>query len=59
MGVERAQKILHDFVEGCVLDQFELTGEDLAALDAGEIDAFVEDVYVAALDLIEVVGGSA
>ncbi|VVT24531.1 conserved hypothetical protein [Rhizobium sp. EC-SD404] len=55
-GVERAQAMLHDFVEGCVRDQFDARATDLDDLDAGAVDRFVDDLYAAALDLIEALG---
>ena len=55
-GVERAQNMLHDFVEGCVHDEFEARGSDLGDLDGNAIDSFVDDLYAAALDLVEALG---
>ena len=55
-GVERAQNMLHDFVEGCVRDEFEARGSDLGDLDGDAIDGFVDDLYAAALDLVEALG---
>ena len=55
-GVERAQNMLHDFVEGCVRDEFEVLGGDLADLRGDAIDNFVDDLYAAALDLIQALG---
>ena len=55
-GVELAQAMLHDFVEGCVRDRFAARGTDLAALDSGVVDRFVDDLYAAALDLVEALG---
>ena len=55
-GVELAQAMLHDFVEGCVRDRFDARGTDLAALDSGVVDRFVDDLYAAALDLVEALG---
>ncbi|MYA65066.1 MAG: hypothetical protein F4139_01715 [Gemmatimonadetes bacterium] len=55
-GVERAQNMLHDFVEGCVRDEFEARGGELGNLDGNAIDSFVEDLYSAALELIMVLG---
>ena len=55
-GVERAQNMLHDFVEGCVRDEFEALGTDLGDLDGDAIDSFVDDLYAAALDLVEALG---
>lgn len=56
-GVERAQNMLHDFVEGCVRDEFEERGTELSDLDGAAIDSFVDDLYAAALDLVEALGG--
>ena len=55
-GVERAQTMLRDFVEGCVRDEFEARGSELGDLDGNAIDSFVEDLYAAALDLVMVLG---
>ncbi len=55
-GVERAQNMLHDFIEGCVRDEFDARGTDLSDLDAGTLDTFVDDLYSAALDLVEAMG---
>lgn len=55
-GVERAQSMLHDFVEGCVRDEFDARGTDLGDLDAAAVDRFVNDLYSAALDLVEALG---
>jgi len=56
-GVERAQNMLHDFVEGCVRDEFGERGTELGDLDGDAIDSFVDDLYAAALDLVEALGG--
>ena len=55
-GVERAQAMLHDFVEGCVRDEFDARETDLSDLNAASIDSFVDDLYGAALDLVEALG---
>ncbi|WP_419859290.1 Qat anti-phage system associated protein QatB [Candidatus Palauibacter irciniicola] len=55
-GVERAQNMLRDFVEGCVRDEFEARGSELGDLDGNVIDGFVEDLYAAALGLVMVLG---
>ncbi|WP_338073305.1 Qat anti-phage system associated protein QatB [Billgrantia ethanolica] len=55
-GVERAQAMLHDFIEGCVRDEFDARRTDLSDLDATDIDSFVDDLYGAAFDLIEALG---
>ena len=55
-GVERAQNMLHDFVEGCVRDELEAHGSDLGDLHGDTIDSFVDDLYAAALDLVQVLG---
>lgn len=56
-GVERAQAMLHDFVESCVRDEFDTRGTDLSDLDAAAIDDFVDDLYGTALNLVEALGG--
>ena len=55
-GVERVQAMLHDFIEGCVRDEFEARGTDLSDLDGGAIDTFVDDLYSATFDLVEALG---
>ena len=55
-GVERAQNMLRDFVEGCVRDEFEARGGELGDLDGSVIESFVEDLYSAALELVMVLG---
>lgn len=55
-GVEHAQNMLHDFVEGCVRDEFVLLGSELTDLRGDAIDSFVDDLYAAALDLIQALG---
>lgn len=55
-GVERAQNMLHDFIAGCVRDEFEARETDLGDLDGDDIDSFVDDLYAAALDLVKAMG---
>ena len=55
-GIERAQNMLHDFVEGCVRDEFDERGTDIVDLDSNAIDSFVDDLYAAALELIAALG---
>lgn len=55
-GVERVQAMLHDFIEGCVRDEFDARGTDLNVLEAAAVDSFVDDLYGAALDLVEALG---
>lgn len=55
-AVERAQRMLHDFVSGCVRDRFADTGRLLAVVDEREIDQFVSDLYAAAFDLMQSIG---
>ena len=55
-GVERAQAMLHDFVERCVRDEFDARRTDLGDLDAGAVDGFVDDLYGTALDLVQAYG---
>ncbi len=55
-GVERTQAMLHDFIEGCVRDEFDARSTALNDLDADAIDSFVDDLYGAALDLVEALG---
>ena len=55
-GVERVQAMLHGFIEGCVRDEFDASGTDLRVLDATAVDRFVDDLYGAALDLVEALG---
>lgn len=55
-GVERAQKMLHDFVNGCVRDRFDERGTNLENLDGANINGFVDDLFSAAFDLIQALG---
>ena len=55
-GVERAQNMLNDFVNGCVRDEFEAIGSNLGDLHGDAIDSIVDDLYTATLDLIQVLG---
>ena len=55
-GVERAQNMLHDFVERCVRDGFEKRESNLADLHGDTINSFVDDLYTAALALVQVLG---
>ena len=55
-GVKRAQNMLHDFVEGCVRDEFEERETNLGDLDGNAVDSFVDDLYEAALDLVQAMG---
>lgn len=55
-AVERAQQILHDFVDGCVRDRFGTAGTSLADISSQQIDAFVSGLYEAAFDLIQTLG---
>ena len=55
-GVERAQNMLHNFVDRCVRDEFEARETDLADLHGDVIESFVDDLYAAALDLVQAMG---
>lgn len=55
-SVERMQRMLHDFVDGCVRDRFEATGSNLADVSGQQIDDFVSDLYEAAFDLMQALG---
>lgn len=57
-GVERAQKMLHDFVGGCVRYQLADMGTNLDELDGTVIDRFVDEIYEASLNLIAALGES-
>lgn len=54
--VERAQRMLHDFVDGCVRDRFAASGSSLADISSQQIDDFVLDLYGAAFDLMRTLG---
>lgn len=54
--VERAQRMLHDFVDGCVRDRFEAAGANLADISGQQIDDFVSYLYEAAFDLMQSIG---
>lgn len=55
-AVERAQRMLHDFVSGCVRDRFADSGRSLTDVGEREIDGFVSDLYAAAFDLMQSIG---
>ena len=59
VGVEQAQSMLHDFVDRCVRDEFDALEGNLADLRGDTIDSFVDSLYVAALDLVRVLGEAA
>lgn len=54
--IEQAYQMLHDFVDGCVRDEFEAGGRDLSDMDADTTESFVDDLYAAAMDLIQALG---
>lgn len=55
-AVERAQRMLHDFVDGCVRDRFAANGASLADVSSQQIDDFVSNLYEAAFDLMQTLG---
>lgn len=55
-SVERAQRMLHEFVEGCVRDRFSSSGSDLANLNSKQINDFVFDLYESAFSLMQALG---
>ena len=55
-AVERAQRMLHDFVDGCVRDRFAASGSSLADVSREQIDDFVSELYGAAFDLMQTLG---
>jgi hypothetical protein len=55
-AVERAQHMLHDFVDGCVRDRFAASGSSLPDITSQQIDGFVADLYAAAFDLMQTLG---
>jgi len=55
-SVERAQRMLHEFVEGCVRDRFSSFGSSLADVSGQQIDNFVFDLYEAAFNLMHAMG---
>ena len=55
-AVERAQRMLHSFVIGCVRDRFQDSGESVSSLNSGQIDGFVSELYTASLDLMQTMG---
>ena len=55
-AVERVQRMLHDFVDGCVRDRFAASGTSLADITGQQIDDFVSDLYSAAFDLMQTMG---
>ena len=58
-AVEGAQQMLHDFVDGCVRDEFEAADTELFEVDATDLEQFVDDLYAASLDLVQALGGAA
>jgi len=52
-AVERAQRMLHDFVDGCVRDRFAATGSSLVEVTSQQINGFVSELYEAAFDLMQ------
>ena len=55
-AIERAQRMLHDFVDGCVRDRFGKSGSNFADITGEQVDEFVTDLYAATLDLIQILG---
>lgn len=55
-AVERTQRMLHDFVDGCVRDMFAASGSRLADISNQQIDGFVSHLYEAAFDLMQTLG---
>ncbi|MCG8060575.1 MAG: hypothetical protein N0E38_12210 [Candidatus Thiodiazotropha endolucinida] len=55
-AVERAQRMLQDFVEGCVRDRFAESGSSLVEITGEQIDGFVTDLYAATFDLMQTLG---
>ena len=55
-GVERAQRMLHDFVDRCVRDEFADTGSNIAEINSEQIDGFVSDLYVEVFELMQALG---
>ena len=55
-AVERAQRMLHSFVVGCVRDRFQDSGQSVSSLDSAQIDGFVSDLYAASFDLMQTMG---
>lgn len=55
-SVERVQRMLHEFVEGCVRDRFSSIGSNLADVSGQQIDDFVFDLYEAAFNLMQAMG---
>ncbi len=56
VAVERAQRMLHEFVDGCVRDRFAASGASLADISSQQIDDFVSNLYEAAFDLMQTLG---
>lgn len=54
--VERAQNMLHDFVNGCVRDMFAGTGVNLTDITSQQIDDFISSLYAATFDLMRTLG---
>ncbi|WP_348541239.1 Qat anti-phage system associated protein QatB [Thalassospira sp. A3_1] len=56
--IERAEANLHDFVDGCVRDQFDNGNTSLSDIGADEIDGFVSGLYTAAFEMMRILGES-
>ena len=57
--VELAQRMLHEFIEGCVRDEFDELGGSLAELEGDRVEEFVSDLYGAAIEMVRVLGEGA
>ena len=55
-AIEQAERMLHDFVEGCVRDHLSTVDSRLRDLADVEIDQFVSELYVASFDLMRTLG---
>ena len=57
--VELAQQMLHEFIEGCVRDEFDELDGNLAELEGDRVEEFVSDLYEAAIGMVRVIGEGA
>ena len=57
--VRLAQRMLHEFIEGCVRDEFEELDGNLAELEGDRVEEFVSDLYEAAIGMVRAVGEGA
>lgn len=55
-SVERMQHMIHDFVDGCVRDQFAGDNPGVVNINSRQVDGFVSDLYGRVFDLLRSMG---